>query len=116
MVKRLNPENIAIEILTYMRLVRKHVTETSPSTMAVSIIVNKRILLEFIGVDDIGDDDFNLILDNLGMNPDTELRKNSSAIMPDIDSIYTVTLKPKPLPIYVFDDLKYLKRYALATT
>lgn len=118
MPKKLDPEQIATDILTYMRLVRKHISETNErfGKPPVSIIINKRILLEFIGAKTISDKDFNLVLDVLGMGWNGELRKISPAGTPDVESNYSVTLRPKPSGSYVFDDLKALKRYALATT
>lgn len=118
MAKKLDPEQIAIDILTYMRLVRKHMHETTESLVRspVTIIISKRILLEFIGVSDISDNDFNLILDELGMGYNGILTKTSPKGIPDIESTYSVVLRAKPSPLTVFDNLKVLKRYALSTT
>lgn len=112
------PAEIAADILVNMRQVRKHNFELTKTNSPVTALIDRKVVsLEYAKSGLLSDYDFNLLLDILGSQPDTQLLKIDT-IQPvrDVDATYRLTLNNKPRELIVFENVADLKRYSLATT
>lgn len=95
------------DILAHMRLVRKNNAEQGNNS-PVFVIVSRSDISKYLGLD-LNKDDFNLLLDVLGGQIDTQLKALNQC---PVDQTFTLTLRERPSPRYSFGNIGDMMLFA----